>query len=341
MRRSLLYALSVPVVIVSLLGPLERNVQAQDYSCGSPSAYNGICYYGEVGSGYTGIQIQSTGGRGVNASDNGSAGIAVDASVSANGAAVWATSSYSGSCSNYSNECLGIYASSESGYAILALSSAYTAIAGEVNSSTYSGVSGVNSGSGNGVSGYASGGHAIYGSDTGGGTGVYGKCSGGSGCYAGYFANNVYINGTVYPPSDERLKKNIAPLSSALEQLLKLHGVTFEWREPEEHNDATGPQIGFIAQDVEKVFPGWVATNREGFKALSVSQLEGLEVESIRTLKIENDLLRERVVALESGRQPRVAGVNLNGVGFGVGGLAVGIGLVISRRRRVEEQLAK
>jgi hypothetical protein len=180
---------------------------------------------------------------------------------------------------------------------------------GEVTNS-YSGVAGVNNGSG---------------------PGVYGSSSTG---YAGYFINNVYINGSVYPPSDARLKKDITPLSGAIEQLLKLKGVTYEWREPEKHNNATGKQIGFIAQDVEKVFPNWVRTNDDGYKVLSVSQIEALEVESIRVLKAKNDDLEARLAALEANRRPLISGLTAEAGLFGIGFVTMAGAFVVSRRKR-------
>jgi hypothetical protein len=161
-----------------------------------------------------------------------------------------------------------------------------------------------------------------------------------NGTYSAYFNKDIYVNGASLGPSDRRFKKNIAAVSGALDQLLKLQGVNFEWIEPEKHDNATGKQVGFIAQDVEKVFPTWVKTDADGFKALTVAQIEGLEVESIRTLKLQNDLLAERVKELESGRRPLVSGIDFNGVGFGVGGVAVAGAILVSRRRREERQIA-
>jgi hypothetical protein len=92
--------------------------------------------------------------------------------------------------------------------------------------------------------------------------------------------------------SDERLKKNIEPLTGAVDRLLRLRGVTFEWRKPEaQGNDEGGPQIGFIAQDVEKVDPRWVGQDRDGYKTLTIQQTQfnALTVESVRTLKERAD----------------------------------------------------
>ena len=88
-------------------------------------------------------------------------------------------------------------------------------------------------------------------------------------------------------PSDARLKKNIKPITPnfALKKFLKLHPVSFEWKDPKEHGDQTETQIGFIAQDVEKVIPQWVGGTRKGPKTLNVSGIDALTVESLRALR--------------------------------------------------------
>lgn len=112
--------------------------------------------------------------------------------------------------------------------------------------------------------------------------------------------NSAYkpTNGTWTYSSDERLKKNIKTLDGALSKILGLHGVIFEWKDPEKYS--SGVQMGLIAQEVEQVFPGWITTDVNGYKNLTVSGFEALTVESIRELKKENDVLRARVEALEA-----------------------------------------
>jgi Chaperone of endosialidase len=174
---------------------------------------------------------------------------------------------------------------------------------------------------------------AIVASNAGSGTGIYADCSGT--CNAGYFVGNVYASGSVTWSSDSRLKKNIQPLAGALDDLLRLKGVTFEWNNADDHAGQTGTQRGFIAQDVEKVFPGWVGVDQKGFKTLSVQQIEALEVESIRALKAENDDLKERVKALE-GRRPVAS--NAGGLELGLGGLGLAaVGMVVFGRRKRDE----
>jgi len=62
--------------------------------------------------------------------------------------------------------------------------------------------------------------------------------------------------------SDERLKKNIVDLKNVSGDLEKLRTVEFDWKSNNERD------IGFIAQDVEKIFPTLVKTSKDGFKSV-------------------------------------------------------------------------
>ncbi len=59
--------------------------------------------------------------------------------------------------------------------------------------------------------------------------------------------------GTWVNPSDARIKTNIQPLFNSLKKIIKLQPAQFDWINPEEHKNEVG--VGFIAQDLEKVFP--------------------------------------------------------------------------------------
>jgi len=105
--------------------------------------------------------------------------------------------------------------------------------------------------------------------------------------------------GIVINPSDLRLKQNVAPLHGALDRLLQLRGVTFDWKEPEKHDHQTTTQIGLIAQEVQAIFPQWVSTNADGYKQLAIRGFEALAVEALRALKAENERFRLCNQALE------------------------------------------
>jgi Chaperone of endosialidase len=53
---------------------------------------------------------------------------------------------------------------------------------------------------------------------------------------------------------------------------------------------APGPQIGFIAQEVEKVFPQWIG-EKDGYKTVGITGFEALTVEALRELRFESALI--------------------------------------------------
>ncbi len=80
--------------------------------------------------------------------------------------------------------------------------------------------------------------------------------------------------------SDRRLKHSITPLDDSLSKILKLQGVNYVF-----NNDVKNKnQIGFIAQDVETVYPEVVVTDENGFKSMIYANLVAPIVESIKSL---------------------------------------------------------
>jgi len=109
----------------------------------------------------------------------------------------------------------------------------------------------------------------------------------------------LYVNGTAYSTggwsgSDQRWKKNIAPLENSLDRVRDLSGVSFEFRngELDEIEFPEGRQIGLIAQEVEKVVPEVVRTDDDGYKAVAYEKLTALLVEAVKELDAENIELR-------------------------------------------------
>ena len=84
--------------------------------------------------------------------------------------------------------------------------------------------------------------------------------------------------------SDIRWKKNIETIPSALNTVLQLRGVKFEWRadEYEEMNFAPGKHLGLIAQEVEAVIPEVVSTDEDGYKAVEYSNLTAVLIEAVK-----------------------------------------------------------
>jgi Chaperone of endosialidase len=98
-------------------------------------------------------------------------------------------------------------------------------------------------------------------------------------------------------PSDARLKTNIQPFPNVLDKLTQLQPVHFDWKSsaPPELRGGSGRQYGFIAQDVEKVFPEMVSMGEDGYRRVNYGQLPYLLLQGVRELKANNDTLRAEV----------------------------------------------
>ncbi len=95
---------------------------------------------------------------------------------------------------------------------------------------------------------------------------------------------NICYTGTSGACSDIRYKKNITQLSSSLANLLRIQGVNYFWRADEfpQNKFNSEKQIGFIAQDIEKIYPEVVLTDKEGYKSIDYSRLTPVLVEAIK-----------------------------------------------------------
>lgn len=97
--------------------------------------------------------------------------------------------------------------------------------------------------------------------------------------------NLFYVNGSAggtsswSGSSDQRLKKNIINIENSLDKVLKLRGVNFEWKDPENHRD--GLQMGFIAQEALKVIPEVVDDESE-YMSMQYAPITALLVEAIK-----------------------------------------------------------
>ena len=97
----------------------------------------------------------------------------------------------------------------------------------------------------------------------------------------GLYLNNNADHGTIKAHSfitysDETLKDNITPIDSGLEKVMALQGVSYDWK-----SDGTA-DIGFIAQEVEKVVPQAVYGKSDGEYGLDYGSLTSVLVEAVK-----------------------------------------------------------
>lgn len=113
-----------------------------------------------------------------------------------------------------------------------------------------------------------------------------------------YMSNSgaVYASSGFYESSDERLKRILNPVKVNLDDLSKLRKVYYLWRDKSEN----GRQLGMIAQDVQKLYPELVSTDKNtGYLSLAYDKLSVIALEAIDTLYEEYKQLKERVNELE------------------------------------------
>jgi len=95
---------------------------------------------------------------------------------------------------------------------------------------------------------------------------------------------DIYASGDLVAVSDERKKTNIEPISNALDKVLQLTGITFDQIDGDDRRHA-----GVIAQEVEKVLPEVVYTDKDGMKSVAYGNIIGLLIEAIKELAHKKD----------------------------------------------------
>ena len=116
-------------------------------------------------------------------------------------------------------------------------------------------------------------------------------------------SGTLRMNGDIiaYYSSDERLKDNLIPISSASYKITQIGGYEFDWNK--ESKDYAGHDVGVIAQEIEKVLPEVVITRQDGYKAVKYEKIipllvQGLkeQQEEINQLKKDLDEFRNRSI---------------------------------------------
>lgn len=129
------------------------------------------------------------------------------------------------------------------------------------------------------------------------------------------YASNLFIEGMlsqdslstnnegkiVASTSDKRLKQNITPISDALNKVISLSGVSYEYTVESKMGD--GIRFGLIAQDVKSVIPEIVRNRAKDNDMLSLSYTEIIPwlIESIKELSsADSPLFKKTELILET-----------------------------------------
>jgi hypothetical protein len=110
------------------------------------------------------------------------------------------------------------------------------------------------------------------------------------------------VNGTVagvnayVQTSDARYKKNIQPITEGLSLVAKMKPVSYEWNKEAypKKNFENKPQLGFIAQDMEKIVPQAVSKDSSGYYGMSYTTLIPVLVKAIQE--------QQEIITKQNGR---------------------------------------
>jgi len=113
------------------------------------------------------------------------------------------------------------------------------------------------------------------------------------------FANSITSTGSIAATSytttsDGRYKINVTSLRNRANRLLELNGVSFQWRDISGFDNET--HFGFIAQEVESVFPEIVRENSLGVRSLQLEAIAPLLLEAFRALNQRVSVLEGELI---------------------------------------------
>jgi hypothetical protein len=103
-----------------------------------------------------------------------------------------------------------------------------------------------------------------------------------------------YVDGSLHPISDGRVKTNIQPLPPVLDKLLQLQAVTYMMKDAEPGQRRS---MGFLAQNVQKYFPTLVSPGMNNTADLLGLNYSGFNVIAIKGIQEE----QEQITALDKG----------------------------------------
>lgn len=117
-------------------------------------------------------------------------------------------------------------------------------------------------------------------------------------CAAGYFegfvqmSNSLSVNNDIFctelhESSDENLKTNIINIKSSLSNVNKLRSVTYNWKDLDKDQKI---KTGFIAQELQAVFPELVSNDKEGNLAIHYT---GLIPHLVRAIQEQQEMIEQ------------------------------------------------
>jgi hypothetical protein len=95
--------------------------------------------------------------------------------------------------------------------------------------------------------------------------------------------------------SDKKIKTNIRNIEDPLSLMQKINGVSFSWKNRNQHKK----HYGVIAQEIEKILPSLVQTNEHGEKSVNFSEFIPILIEAFKEQQKQIQNLEQQLKYLE------------------------------------------
>ena len=100
---------------------------------------------------------------------------------------------------------------------------------------------------------------------------------------------NLLVLGSINNPSDITLKDNIEQITS--DDFNKLNPISFTFKDDEQNKK----HYGFIAQELETVYPELVTNTELGFKSVNYIEMIPILLSQMKNMQMEIDKLKEEI----------------------------------------------
>lgn len=102
----------------------------------------------------------------------------------------------------------------------------------------------------------------------------------------------------LHESSDENLKRNITPILSSIQNILKINPVNYFWKKDENDNNL---KTGVIAQELQKIYPELVSSDKEGQLAVHYTGLIAPLIKAVQEQQSEIEMLQKEIMSLKVG----------------------------------------
>jgi hypothetical protein len=109
--------------------------------------------------------------------------------------------------------------------------------------------------------------------------------------------NNLYVSGSIFNTSDLKLKDNIESLNlNKTNDLFNLNAVSFTFKSDTQKKI----HFGFLAQEIEKIYPELVDENNIGYKSVNYTEMIPLLISKMKIMQNEIDGLKSKLETITS-----------------------------------------